>query len=1044
MRPSTLAELAAEHGMRGAGRERLRQLHGVRRDVRRGLRRAAAARGPGPPRRRDGRRRRGRRRGVHRAGGLPARTTASGSVRPSRSSSCCSTRRGAASLRTGVEIGWMVAADRTLDPADAVEQARLAVRHAGKGVVSFGLANDELLGPPGPLRRGLRHRPRRRPALDPPRRRARRAPQRRRRPRAARRRPHPARRPRRRAGGPGRSAWPTAGCASTCARRRTCCSPVVPSLEEHPLPQLLDAGVRLSINADDPLLFGPGLLEEYELCRDGLRSRRPRAGPHRRRLHRVRRSLPEHQGRGTQRHRRMARGGCRSEPRPGAQVKPAPFTYLDPPTLDGVLAALAEHGDDAAVISGGQSLVPLMNLRLARPDVVVDPRRVPGLRDIAVTADAVVVGAMVTASELLEDPAVATVLPGLAQAVACIGHSQIRNRTTIGGSVAHADPSAELPAVLVGVDGEVVLASVRGRAPGRCRRPLRRLVQHHPPPRRARHRGPLPRPVRAPAAGTRCAVGPATSPWPGCSRPCASTAGVVAGARLALSGVADRPVRATRPKAALVGRRLDRRRSPHCAERARSPSCDPPDDIHASGRHRAALAATLVAPPAPPPGALTRTVRFAPARHPNDLVSHHARPHRTVFVTVDGTERSLAVEGRTLLSDALRHGLGLTGTHVACEQGACGACTVVRRRPAGAVVPRARRPGRRRRHRDHRGGRPPTGALHAVQEALHDRPRSAVRLLHPGHRDVARGRHRPGRRCRRGPRRGPGRAPLPVHRLREHPGRGGRGLVVVGTHRPSGRPRRRRARDLRRPASPPVRGPSAAHRSADASPTTSSCPACCTPPSSAPRSPTASCAGLDTSELDEPVGRGARSGRADGARPPGAMPVVWHMPGEFQHDRPDRRRPGSASSGKPVGVVVADDRYRAEDAVDRILVDVDELPAVVDARAALGAGRAAALPRPRRQRACAGSTSGDTAEHTDAVFAAADRTLSFRLDIGRVTGAPMEPRGVVAVARRRRPAHRVDLDPGAPRRARHARRRHAASPSTASGWSPPTSAVASA
>ena len=176
----------------------------------------------------------------------------------------------AATERTGVEIGWMVAADRTLDPADAVAQAHIAERHAGKGVVSFGLANDELLGVARPLRRGLRHRPRRRPAVDAPRRRARRAPQRGGRHRAARGRPHPARGPL------GRAARP-AGAAGRQGRlpRR------VPDLERAarrrarrwrsiPLPQLLEAGVRVSINADDPLLFGPGLLEEYELCRDAF------------------------------------------------------------------------------------------------------------------------------------------------------------------------------------------------------------------------------------------------------------------------------------------------------------------------------------------------------------------------------------------------------------------------------------------------------------------------------------------------------------------------------------------------------------------------------------------------------------------------------------------------------------------------------------------------------------------------------------------------------------------------------------------------------
>lgn len=151
--------------------------------------------------------------------------------------------------------------------------------------------------------------------------------------------------------------------------------------------------------------------------------------------------------------------------------------------------------------------------------------------------------------------------------------------------------------------------------------------------------------------------------------------------------------------------------------------------------------------------------------------------------------------------------------------------------------------------------------------------------------------------------------------------------------------------------------------------------------------------GLDTSELDVPVA--AVLGPSELlAMAKGRLPVVWHMPGEFQHDRPvvgDRVR----FVGEPLGVVVADDRYRAEDAVDRILVEVDELPAVVDARAALLPDAPLLYPGRDDNVMCRFDV-GDSAEHTDAVFAAAERTLSFRLDIGRVMGAPMEPRGLVA------------------------------------------------
>ena len=273
-------------------------------------------------------------------------------------------------------------------------------------------------------------------------------------------------------------------------------------------------------------------------------------------------------------------------------MKPAPFTYLDPPDVDGVLAALAEHGDDAAVISGGQSLLPLMNLRLARPEVVVDPRRVPGLRSIEVDQGAVVVGAMVTASALLADPRVAQTLPGLAQAVACIGHVQIRNRTTIGGSVAHADPSAELPAVLAGCDGEIVLRSVEGERSvaaadffdgsfSTTRRPdeLVVAVRFPVPPGRTGWDEVARRPGDFALAGLFAAV--------------AVEQGVVRHARLSFSGLGDRPFRAVGAEQLLLGRPLDAAAVDECVEAVRA-EASPADDVHATAAHRSALAAALV------------------------------------------------------------------------------------------------------------------------------------------------------------------------------------------------------------------------------------------------------------------------------------------------------------------------------------------------------------------------------------------------------------------------------------------------------------------
>ena len=151
--------------------------------------------------------------------------------------------------------------------------------------------------------------------------------------------------------------------------------------------------------------------------------------------------------------------------------------------------------------------------------------------------------------------------------------------------------------------------------------------------------------------------------------------------------------------------------------------------------------------------------------------------------------------------------------------------------------------------------------------------------------------------------------------------------------------------------------------------------------------------GLDLSELEVPVEVVLGPDELLTASH-GRVPVVWHMPGEFQHDRPlvgDRVR----FVGEPVGLVVAADRYQAEDAADRILVDVEELPAVVDARTALGPD-APLLYADRADNVMCRFDVGDSAEHTAGVFAAADRTLSFTLDIGRVMGTPMEPRGIIA------------------------------------------------
>lgn len=143
-------------------------------------------------------------------------------------------------------------------------------------------------------------------------------------------------------------------------------------------------------------------------------------------------------------------------------MKPPPFAYEAPQTLDEVLKLLSQHEDDMSILAGGQSLMPLLNMRLARPEVVVDINRVAGLDAVTVSDDSVRLGATVRLTSIEHDEQLQQVLPVLAQAASLVAHPQIRRRTTIGGTLCHADPAAEMPAVAVALGATILLRSVRG------------------------------------------------------------------------------------------------------------------------------------------------------------------------------------------------------------------------------------------------------------------------------------------------------------------------------------------------------------------------------------------------------------------------------------------------------------------------------------------------------------------------------------------------------------------------------------------------------
>ena len=143
-------------------------------------------------------------------------------------------------------------------------------------------------------------------------------------------------------------------------------------------------------------------------------------------------------------------------------MRPAPFVYEAPAGLDEALELLARHGDEARVLAGGQSLLAMMNLRLATPAILVDLGRIDGLDGVRPTGDGLRIGAMTTQARVERDEGVATSVPLLSEAVGHIGHRQIRTRGTIGGNLAHADPASELPAVMLALEATLVAESASG------------------------------------------------------------------------------------------------------------------------------------------------------------------------------------------------------------------------------------------------------------------------------------------------------------------------------------------------------------------------------------------------------------------------------------------------------------------------------------------------------------------------------------------------------------------------------------------------------
>jgi carbon-monoxide dehydrogenase medium subunit len=276
-------------------------------------------------------------------------------------------------------------------------------------------------------------------------------------------------------------------------------------------------------------------------------------------------------------------------------MKPPRFDYYDPGTIDEAVALLRQAGGEAKVLAGGQSLVPLLNMRLARPAVVVDINRVDGLDYIREENGALAIGAVTRQRAVERSEAVARRQPLLRDATRLIAHPQIRNRGTVGGSIAHADPAAEYPAVALALDAEV-----RVTGPGGERSiPARDLFVTY-----------LTTSLDPAEVVTEVRV-PAIDPGAGWSVMEMSRrhgdfalagaavvltvrGGVCSGVRIALFGVASTPVRAVSAEQALEGEQPGEALFKRASELGSASLDEPLTDIHASAEFRRHLAGVMV------------------------------------------------------------------------------------------------------------------------------------------------------------------------------------------------------------------------------------------------------------------------------------------------------------------------------------------------------------------------------------------------------------------------------------------------------------------
>lgn len=263
---------------------------------------------------------------------------------------------------------------------------------------------------------------------------------------------------------------------------------------------------------------------------------------------------------------------------------PANFDYKRPSTVDEAIALLSKHGDDAKLLAGGHSLIPAMKLRLAQPKVIVDIGRIANLSYIRDAGASIAIGAMTThqeieASKLLRDRS-----PLLADVAAHIGDVQVRNKGTIGGSLAHADPAADYPAAILALDAEIDLAGPRGKRTVKAGVFFVDLLQTAIAPDEILVE------IRVPATAKTVAYVKTEQKASGFALAGVAVVIGAGGVRVGVTGIAAKAYRATAVEQALAGQKTPAAAAIALAASHAADGVDPLGDIHASPEFRAHLA----------------------------------------------------------------------------------------------------------------------------------------------------------------------------------------------------------------------------------------------------------------------------------------------------------------------------------------------------------------------------------------------------------------------------------------------------------------------